>query len=409
MPKLGLTMTEGLLADWSVQPGKPYKAGDTIVLIETEKVVTEIAAEADGVLLEIVVPVGETVPVGAIIGRWGNLGEEVSAPLSAASVDGNRTVQVPAEIKTSVQPREPSASPGSLTKLGERVVATPLARRLAAQHSIDLTKVTGNGPRGRIRASDVELSIQEITITPATMQQPEHVSGEKTQRRPASAFQKVAAKRLVEVKREVPHFYLSSEAEVSELISLRARLNALSGEGQPRLTFNHFILAAVGRSLADMPAMNALWDDGSIIQLASPDVGMAINVERGVVAPVIRNAGASTLAAIARQADVLVGKAKENRLKETDYSDCAITVSNAGMYSVTYMSSIIGPGQSSILGVGSIRQVFRPDQEGRPALKNELGLVLSVDHRLFDGVFALQFLNRVIGYLQEPLRLLNGI
>ena len=392
MPKLGLTMTEGVLAEWRVQPGQRFKTGDIILVVETDKIASEVEAESDGVLVETTIPAGETVPVGTAIGRWSTDGTAAAAPPprpAAPSVEPPPAAAVPTPA--------PSPTPAP----GERILATPLARRRAKDLGLDLTTITGSGPRGRIKMADVEAAALRAPAEPAPAPKP---AGE---RQKPSAMQQTMARRLSAAKREVPHFYLAAEAEVAELLALRERLNADAGGG-PRLTLTHFVLAAVGRSLADQPEMDRVWDEGEILTLGNGDVGMAINTPRGLVAPVLRGLTAKPLDRLAAEAAALTETARAGRLSEADFQGGAISVSNAGMHNVTYMTSIINPGQSSILGVGSVRPTFRPDEAGAPVLRRELGLVLSADHRLFDGVTALTFLNRIIAYLERPLRLLRA-
>ncbi|MCD0501895.1 2-oxo acid dehydrogenase subunit E2 [Bordetella petrii] len=213
------------------------------------------------------------------------------------------------------------------------------------------------------------------------------------------------ARRMTQAK-QVPHFYLAAEAEVSELQDLRRRLNEQPGAS--RLTLNHFVIAAVARALHALPYQNRIWLDDQIVQFDAIDVGVAVSTERGLMAPVLHGLGAASLDDIAGQSDALLERVRGGRATREDMSGGAISVSNAGMFNVTYMTPIINPPQSAILGVGSIRQVFRPDDRGAPALKREMGLVLAADHRLHDGASALKFLNYIIELLQDPYRLLRN-
>ncbi|CAO3433625.1 dihydrolipoamide acetyltransferase family protein [Azospirillum doebereinerae] len=408
MPKLGLTMTEGVLAEWRVRPGQPFKTGDVLVVVETDKIASEIEADSDGVLIETTIPVGETVAVGTPIARW--------------SADGSGAVPAPVDGTASptAEPLAPTAKTGAKTgplpaplRDGERVLSTPLARRRAQDLGVDLTTLTGSGPRGRIKMADVEAAAQRQASAPASVPAPElaPITAAAGERSKPSTMQATIARRLTAAKRDVPHFYLAAEAEVSELMALRERLNADAEPGLPRVSMTHLVLAAVGRALAATPDMDRVWDDatpgGEILSLGQGDIGMAVDTPRGLVAPVLRGAAHLSLDRLAREAAALTERARSGRLAAEDFQGGAITVSNAGMHNVTFMTSIINPGQSSILGVGSVRSVFRPDESGAPVLKRELGLVLSADHRLFDGVAALAFLNRIIAGLERPLRLLR--
>jgi pyruvate dehydrogenase E2 component (dihydrolipoamide acetyltransferase) len=410
MPKLGLTMTEGTISEWKAKPGDPVRAGDVLFVIETDKVAFDVEAEHTGVLLDIAVPVGETVAVGTQIGRIGAAGNggQASATVAAAT-PAARPSTAPAESKVSAQASPPAQAAAPVSS-GARIIATPLARKLAARARVDLATVVGPGPRGRIKAADVENAARMAAVaTPATHTPmpdvtPASATAAESRRRP-SASQATMARRLSEVKHGVPHFYLAAEAEVSALEALRVTFNA--DAERPRLTMTTFLVAAVGRALADLPQANTVWMDGELVTYAASDVGIAVNAPQGLYVPVVRDAGRKSIDRIAAESRLLVERAREARLTRDDMAGGAITISNAGMYNVTYMTPIVSPGQSAILGVGSVREVFRPDAEGRPALRRELGLVLAADHRVFDGVSGLTLLNRIIGYLEAPIRLLR--
>ncbi|MDX9741887.1 MAG: dihydrolipoamide acetyltransferase family protein [Gammaproteobacteria bacterium] len=401
MPKLGLTMTEGLLAEWCVAPGDRVSAGDVIFVVETDKVANEITAEADGVIGELLVGQGETVPVGAVVARWTGPGH-ASAATTAPQQPGTASASA---VASGGRP----ASPAEATARAGRVVATPFARRLAFEHGISLAGVGGSGPRGRIKAADVRAALAAVAAQPAPVASAQPPAGARRCEviRTPSGVEQTVARRMVEAKQQVPHFYLSSEAEISELLSLRKRLNA--DEGALRLTLNHFLIAAVARALAEQPSQNRIWRDGEIIEFSTLDVGVAVSTERGLIAPVVHDLAGRSLDEIGRIANVTVGRARDGRSTREDLQGGAITISNAGMFDVTYMTSIINPPQSAILGVGSVRELFRPGPDGAPALRREMGLVYAGDHRIHDGVSGLKFLNRVIALLQDPYCLLRSI
>ena len=286
-----------------------------------------------------------------------------------------------------------------------RVPVTPLARRVAAQRGIDLAQVAGSGPRGRIRVRDLPADVQAV---PGIHRQKTVGDGqipvvELGELRAPTAMEATIAKRLTAAK-QVPHFYLAFEAEVSAMLALREELN--KAQSARKFTLNHFVLAAVGRALAEMPQINRVWTEAGIQSFASSDVGMAVNTERGLLVPVLRDVGAASLSDLARDAREAIGRAQAGRLSGAEMAGGAITVSNAGMHDVTYMTSIINPGQAMILGVGSVRELFRPNKKGKPKLRREMGMVLSADHRVLDGVSALQFLKRITDLLENPLALL---
>jgi len=389
MPKLGLTMTEGLVAEWRVGVGDTVAKGEVLFVVETDKIANEVEAPGPGTVEAILVDAGATVPVGAPVARW-------TGPGLAAADAGAAPEMGPTEAVAA-----PEAAPAPAVRptggAGGRVVATPLARRIARERGIDLAAVAGSGPRGRIKAADLEGAAPAAAPAPAP-------SGARIA---PDSVHKAMARRMVAAKRDVPHFYLSSEAEASALLDLRTRLNDLGD--LPRITLNHMILAAAGIALAELPEANRIWVDDEFLALAEPDVGVAVQTERGLFAPVIRNAGRLGLDGIAREADRLAAAARAGTLAAGALDGGALTVSNAGMHNVTRFAPIVNPPQAAILGVGSVREVFRPDAEGRPALRREIGLVLSCDHRVLDGVRGLELLNRIIALLESPLRLLRAV
>ena len=360
LPKLGLTMTEGVMVEWLVQPGQAFEADQALFVVESEKAANEIPAEAAGTLLAIVADAGATLPCGAVIGYWD----------------------------------------------GTRVPVTPLALRLAAQRGLDLRGVVGSGPRGRIRVRDLPEADSSVSANaPTKMGGRDAILDTPLldELRAPTAMEATIAKRLTAAK-QVPHFYLAVEAEVSALMDLRAQLNA--AQSAQKFTLNHFVLAAVGRALAQMPQLNRVWTEAGIQTFAHSDVGMAVNTERGLLVPVLRSVGAKAVGDIARESREAIGKAQAGRLSAAEMAGGAITVSNAGMHQVSYMTSIINPGQAMILGVGSIREVFRPSKKGKPKLRREMGMVLSADHRVLDGVSALALLKHITDALENPLSLL---
>ncbi|MHB1011839.1 MAG: dihydrolipoamide acetyltransferase family protein [Desulfobacteria bacterium] len=406
MPKLGLTMQEGTIAEWKVSPGQSFRARDVLVVVETEKVAYEVEAETDGILGEILVPATETVPVGAAIARWTATGDG-----KAAAVDvrpATNAIPPPAAEGGGPAGKTPERSPAAapLPRGSQaRVIATPLARRIAREHGIELSGLQGGGPSGRIRAADVEnarLEEKPPAPVPGEAKPGRGVGGET--RAPAGTIQSAMARRLIAVKRDVPHFYLASEADATALLQMKDSLNADSE--RRKITVNHLVVASVGRALVDLPWANRVWSEGDLVTFGSADVGIAVHTERGLFVPILREAGRSILDDVVARSEALVAKAREGKLGPDDVSGGAIAVSNAGMFNVTYLTPIISPGHSAILGVGSVRELFRSGRAGEPELRREIGLVLACDHRVLDGVAGLKILNRIIHYLQNPIHLL---
>jgi pyruvate dehydrogenase E2 component (dihydrolipoamide acetyltransferase) len=323
MPKLGLTMTEGTVVEWPLAVGAVFARGDICVVVETDKVANEIEAPGPGRLVKILVPAGETVPVGSVLAEW-----------------------EPAENR-------------SPAHAGAAAAAAPAA-----------------------------------------------AAGPAPVRRKAGANDLAAARRLTAAKQGIPHFYLSTEIEVSALQERRAQWNA--DGARPRLTLTHLFLAALAHTLAAHPELNRIWDDGYFVDLPGVDLGIAVHTERGLMVPVLRNADRMDLGQLAAEAARLVTRARNGELSPEEVGGGAITLSNAGMFDLTTMGSIVNPGQAAILGVGSERRRFRPDANDLPRLAREIGVVLSCDHRVLDGVRGLQLLNGVRGRLELPAPLFAG-
>ncbi len=389
MPKLGLTMTEGSIADWVVGERTSFKAGEALYVVETDKVATEIAADQDGTLLEISVQIGETVPVGTVVGYWDDSGGAAAVPRATSIAP-----PPPEPLATSSHAFRPAAP--VIAQSRERIVASPFARRLASEQGVNLATLIGSGPGGRIVARDI--------LAPCHVAPERPVVEAAYQVVTPSALQSTIARRLTRGKQDTPHFYLALEAEVSSLVALRTEVN--EADRGVRLTLNHFIVKAVAMALRIHPELNRVWSDEGILAFRQIDVGVAIDTSNGLQAPAITDAGSLAIKDLADRLTQLAERARAGTLTAHDMGTPAITVSNAGMHHVTYMTSIINPGQSMILGVGSIKGVFRPDQHGQPELRQELGLVLSADHRIMDGVVALKFLNTIIHYLEHPTQML---
>ncbi len=405
MPKLGLTMTEGSVSEWTVTPGSTYKKGECLLVIETDKITNEVAADEDGELIEILVPAGVTVAVGTVLAYW-----------KSANSDGTTVSQQPAAT-TGAKSTEASVPQASTAKTAApvvtalspvtRIIASPLAKRLASQQALDLGAITGTGPKGRIVARDIQNHISVSAQTAKNLDQqpsmPEPTSSGYVVQQPTPG-QLAVAKRLTVGKQETPHFYLALEADVTNLLALRKEINRDNETN--RLTINHFLVKAVAAALNLLPDTNRTWSAEGIRCYSQIDVGIAINTAHGLLAPAAINIGNLGIGQIAHAVDAVITRARNNRLTQADMGTPAITISNAGMHNVTYMSSIINPGQAMILGVGSIKGVFRPDDSGQPVLRQEMGLVLSADHRVMDGVSALEFLNRIVSLLEQPAKML---
>jgi pyruvate dehydrogenase E2 component (dihydrolipoamide acetyltransferase) len=368
MPKLGLTMTEGMLSQWRVAPGDRVARGNVIFTVETEKVANEIEAETDLTIAEILVAEGETVPVGTPVARLADAGAAAPPPGTGSNARGTK-------------------------EDGLRIVATPLARRLARAAGVDLAAVTGSGPHGRIKAGDVEKAAPAATPAAGVIE----IIPDPTRL--------AVARRVTAAKRDIPHFYVTHEAEISAAMALRDDLNAK--KGCSRVSVTHMLVRALGLALSEMPAANRIWSGDRIVAFATADIGMLTETPEGLRMPMIRDAGRRRLREIAADATALAERARTGRLTPADVGGGAAAISNVGMFGVTSLTPIISPPQAMMLGVGGERGVFRPDAAGAPALRREITLTLACDHRVIDGAEAARFLAALVAILKHPARLLH--
>lgn len=380
MPKLGLTMAEGLIAEWKVAPGEAVSAGQVLFVVETDKISNEIEAPADGTILALLAEEGATVAVGAPVATWTGPGQGTGG-----------TEQPPAPLSEPV-----GAPPVAAPARGERRLSTPFARRLAQQAGIDLAGVGGSGARGRIKARDVQAAIDRRTTAPA-------VSAPAPRGRDLRAL---IAARVTRSKAEIPHFYLSADARFDALAALRREVNA-DPSSPGKLSVTAFLGAAVGRALALHPEANGVWRGDRVEPLDAIAIGIAVEAPGGVMAPVVPLGGG--IHDFASALDAAIERARQGRLGAADVGAAAIGISNVGMFAVRSLTPIIDPDQSFMLGVGAPRAAFRADENGAPVAVREVTLTLACDHRAIDGAAAARFLATIVELIEHPVRLLLPI
>jgi pyruvate dehydrogenase E2 component (dihydrolipoamide acetyltransferase) len=429
MPALSPTMTEGKLSRWLKKEGDEVKSGDVLAEIETDKATMEVEAVEEGYLAKIVVPDGtEGVAVNAVIGV---LTEEKGGAVDAAPAAAEKPKAEPApkvEEKTEAAPApKQNAAPVKAEEHGERVFASPLARRIAKQAGIDLAGVKGSGPNGRIVKADLDgapvqkpveaakeapaeakAEAPKAAPAPAGAKTPAAAIAAPHKKIPNSSIRKVIAKRLLESKQTVPHFYLTVNIELDALLELRAKLNATSpkdGPGAFKLSVNDLIIKACGVALRRHPNVNASWTDEAILQYDDVDISIAVAIPDGLITPIVRKADALGLAAISNTMKDLGARAKAGKLKPDEYQGGGFSISNLGMFGIAEFSAIINPPQAAILavGAGEKRAVVKNDQL---AIATVMSATLSCDHRVVDGALGAQFLATLKGLLEEPLGLM---
>ena len=409
MPALSPTMTEGTLAKWLKKEGEAVKSGEAIAEIETDKATMEMEVADDGVLGKILVPAGTAgVKVNAPIALLLEEGEDKSA---LAKVSAPKAAPTPATSKpVPAAPSTPLAAP--VAKAG-RIAASPLARRLAKDASVDISRIAGSGPHGRIVRRDIEavasgkLPMLALTTVPAAAKAPPVDPSMPFTEVPNTTFRKAVARRLAEAKREIPHFYLSVDCELDALLKLRAELNARApeGEGAYKLSVNDFVVRAVALSLRKVPAANATWTDAAIRLYQNVDISVAVATPLGLITPIVRRADTKGLAEISREMKALAERARAGKLVPEEYTGGGFTISNLGMYGIKSFSAIINPPQSCILAVGAGEQ--RPVvRKGALAIATAMTCTLSVDHRSVDGAVGAEFLAAFKPMIEDPTTML---
>jgi pyruvate dehydrogenase E2 component (dihydrolipoamide acetyltransferase) len=412
MPALSPTMTEGNLARWLKQEGDRIKAGDVIAEIETDKATMEVEAVDEGILGRILVPAGtQAVKVNDVIAVLVEAGEAVPAAGAAPKAAAPEPAAAPAPVAA------PVAAPAS----GDRVFASPLARRMAAQAGLDISKIAGSGPNGRIVKADVDAALSRGPA-PVAAAAPSAAPAPAAAPRPAapvaitaphtavpnSSMRKVIARRLSESKATIPHFYVSADVEIDALLKIRADLNARSpkdGPGAYKLSVNDLVIKATAVTLRRFPNVNAMWTEDAILQLHDVDISVAVSIPDGLITPIVKNADIKGLAAISNEMKDLAARAKSGKLKPEEFQGGGFSISNMGMYGVKDFAAIINPPQAGILAVSAGEQ--RPVvKNGALAIATVMTLTLSVDHRVIDGALAAEFLQALKRNIEDPLSLM---
>jgi pyruvate dehydrogenase E2 component (dihydrolipoamide acetyltransferase) len=428
MPALSPTMTEGTLARWLKKQGESVKAGDVIAEIETDKATMEVEAVDEGVLGKILVADGtEGVKVNAPIAILVQAGEAV--PDSAAASPAPTAVAAP-EAKAAEAPAQSSPSPSPTANghdKGERIFASPLAKRVAKEIGIELKGIHGSGPNGRIVRADVEAARAAPAAAPTAVA-PAPAKAEAPAAKPAptpapakavaitaphnlvphTSMRRVIAKRLTESKQSVPHFYLTMDIELDALLKLRGELNARSakdGAGAFKLSVNDMVIKAAAIALRRVPKVNASFTEEGVAFYDDVDVAVAVAIPDGLITPIIRRADQKGLATISNEMKDLGLRARAGKLKPEEFQGGGFSVSNLGMFGVKDFQAIINPPQAAILAVGAGEQ--RPVvKDGALAVATVMSATLSVDHRVVDGALGAEWLQAFKGIIQEPLNLM---
>ena len=416
MPALSPTMTEGKIAAWKKAVGDTVRSGEVLAEIETDKATMEVEAVDDGTLGRIIVPAGtEGVAVNSVIAMILEDGEDASDLDSMP--DATQTPVPPPSAAPSAgkQVAGPSAGPPAAPaavkqSAGPRILASPLARKLAATRGIELADIRGTGPGGRIVKRDLDgaaAAAAPVAAAPASapaVVQREAAVPEGAELVPHSTVRKIIAARLTEAWQTIPHIFLSIDCELDRLLEVRQRLNNSAG-GDTRLSVNDFLIRAAAFALHKVPQLNVQWSADAAIRLATVDIAVAVAMEGGLVTPIVRNADEKGLAEISSEVRALATRGKAGKLMPEEYKGGSFTISNLGMFGVTQFGAIINPPQAAILavGAGSPRAVVR---DGALATATLMTCTLSCDHRIVDGADGARWLAAFKGFVEEPMTMM---
>ncbi len=439
MPALSPTMEEGVLATWHVKVGDTLKSGDVMCEIETDKATMEVEAVDEGVVLEILVPAGTAgVKVNAVIARIGEAGEVVSAPASSplppsqsqegvgkGSGDGGALPTAPILSDAPAQPPPiptlPHQGEGlSMSNSGDRIKASPLAKRIAQGAGIDLGTVTGSGPQGRIVKADIEAAMGKPQAQPTDRAAPAAPAPvTQTPRAPTAlpyatgtydvlpldGMRRTVARRMTESFRDVPHFPLNIDLEIDKLLELRKQLNVVGEAQGAKISVNDLIIKAAALACKRVPAANASYTPDGLLIHHHADIAVAVAIEGGLITPVIRMAETKGLSAISGEMKSLAEKARARKLMPEDYTGGTFSISNLGMMGIKSFMSIINEPQGCILSVGA--------GEPRPVVKNGalaiatvMSVTLTCDHRVVDGAIGAAWLGAFKSLIEEPIGLM---
>ena len=429
MPKLSDTMEEGAIASWLKKEGEFIEEGEAFVEIETDKATMEYNSPVEGTLLKIIVEAGSSSELNAPICVVGEEGEKFdleklkgdSAPeessSEAAETAAKREDDKKPETETSVSEKDKQ---DAKEHSGERIFASPLAKKKAAEAGLNLADISGSGPGGRIVVKDVDEAAQSgqgsassaagsTQSAPPVRPVPEARSGDEDV--PHSMMRKTIAKRLLAGKNDAPHFYLTRSVDMTNLLAWRKKLNAKAGEqvgGEtiPKVSVNDLLIQACSKALVKHRQVNASWHDGFIRHHGSVDISVAVAVQDGLITPVIRGAHILGVRQIAEQSKSLITKAKTSSLAPEEYQGGTFSISNLGMMGIEEFTAIINPPQAAILAVGGTIQTPWVNDDGAIVVQPRMKFTLSCDHRVIDGALGAEFLQTLASYLEDPMMML---
>jgi pyruvate dehydrogenase E2 component (dihydrolipoamide acetyltransferase) len=396
MPKLSDTMTEGVVIAWHKHEGDRVESGDALAEIETDKAVMDLEAFGTGTLRKILVPDHSTVPAGQLIAVIAAPDEDIS-PLLAEAGKAPQTAAKPSAPapKSMSPPAQPPSLPATQSPSAE-AKASPLARRMAEEAGLDLAMIMPTGPGGRIIKEDVEAALAARKAAPAA-------AVPVYEARPMSQIRKTIARKMIQSKAPVPHFYVTNEIDMERALTMKAEL--ADRQSPIKVTITDLIVRALAITLTRLPQFNASFQNDAIHYHQSIHIGVAVGLDEGLIVPVIRDCQRKGLIQIADEARLLFERAKTRRLQPDEYTGATFSLSNLGMEDVEHFSAIITPPEAAVLAIGKIKET-PVVVDGRVAIRRRMMVTISCDHRVVDGLQAAKFLQALKHELEEPTGLL---
>jgi pyruvate dehydrogenase E2 component (dihydrolipoamide acetyltransferase) len=427
MPSLSPTMKQGNIIDWKKKEGDKLSPGDVIADIETDKATMEFECQDEGYLAKILLKEGtQDVPIGKPVAIIVEDEEDVSAfkdvdpsqflsegasgsaaqqptQQQTASQQQEKEEKKPQETVSARPPSSQTAAPQTKAQSQERdrTFASPYAKKLAYEKSIDISKVSASGPSGRVLASDVLSSSTEAQVTSEAVSSSAAYTDIKL-----SNMRKTIAERLLESKQTIPHYYLTATCRIDKLLQIREQMNSKAKNGEYKISINDFIIKACAVALQKVPEVNSQWLGNAIRRFYTVDISVAVETDSGLITPIVKDADRKGLRDISEEMKQLASKARENRLVPTEYIGGTFTVSNLGMFGVDQFSAIINPPQAAILAVGTSKKTVLPGHNGEVVVGNTLTVTMSCDHRVVDGAVGARWLKTFKDIIEEPINML---
>lgn len=419
MPALSPTMEEGTLAKWLVAEGDRVQSGDLLAEIETDKATMEFEAVDEGVIGKLLVAEGTAnVKVNSAIAILLEEGDAADATVSPAQ-SAAAAAPLTHEANAVDAPAATAAPAAAISNDGTRIFASPLARRIAADQGLDLAKITGSGPKGRIVKADVSGAPAPASVSapppmaaapaaslPSSASVEALYQGRSYKTVPLDGMRRVIADRLTEAKQTIPHFYLRRDIQLDTLLKLRSEVNAGLEARGVKLSVNDFIIKACAMALQSVPAANAVWAGDRVLQMEASDISVAVAIEGGLFTPVLQDADSKSLSKLAVEMKDLAARARSRKLAPHEYQGGSFSISNLGMMGIDNFDAVINPPQGAILAVGAGKKRPVVSEDGTLSVATVMSVTMSVDHRVIDGALGAELLDAIVNNLEHPLSML---